>query len=94
MRILQYSVNISYDIKNFLNPKNLDMLIFTHLIYFLQVSNYEQELFETDSIQYIYSSMNMVNEPVMTVKQATADVLKNILSYEKYLMDKFLNFTE
>lgn len=75
-----------------MNSKMLDAVIYEVLIYSLQISPFELELYDANQIQYIYSSKNALNEPVMAGKKLAADVINYIAKYDSQFAKDFIAF--
>ena len=98
-KILFYSFQINEKLeianeKSLLTPELIKRIIYDIAIYHFQISKFEEQFFLEDNNQYIYSDKNMLNEPVMVVKQFATDILLLLVKYDSDILKMYLNFTE
>lgn len=98
-KILFYSLQINEKIEKdnenpLLSSKLINRIIYDVAIYHFQISKFEEQFFREDNNQYIYSDKNMLNEPVMIVKQFATDILLLLVKYDCNFLKMYLNFTE
>jgi hypothetical protein len=81
LNYVNYSLQIQISFP-YMNAQMVEAIVFEIVIYGLQVTQFEVELYTANNIQYIYSSKNIANDPVMHGKKLSADIITLLAKYD------------
>ena len=67
-------------------------IVYEIAIYHLKITSFEDELFQENLNQYVYSERQMDQEPVMAVKLSAGEFFYILAKYDENFVKEFLDF--
>ena len=89
--LVAQAFQFNYVIQEYMSEDIIEDIIYELLIYCVQISNFEMELFHEDQYRYLFS-IHSSCDPTMIFKKSAIEVFQIIFKYENILDQKILNF--